>query len=87
LKSLYSKDFAVFEANAPRSYPEGHELRKITSLPYTPVFVFLDAKGKKVAETHGFRTPREGRALHEFVSKKHYAKTTWPKFLGAYPGK
>ena len=83
--NLYSKDFAVFEANTPRSYPEGHALRKLSTLPYTPVFVFLDAKGKKVAEMHGFRTPREAKALHEFVSKKHYTKTAWPKFFAAYP--
>lgn len=75
MKNLYSKDFAVYEAEPPRSYPEGHELRKLTTLPYTPVFVFVDAKGNKVAETHGFRTPREAKALHEFVSKKRYTKT------------
>jgi hypothetical protein len=49
--------------------------------------VFLDSKGNKVAETHGFRTAREARALHEFVSKKHYARTQWKDFLAAYSGK
>ena len=71
--------------NAPRSYPEGHALRKLTSLPYTPVFVFLDANGKKVAETHGFRNPREAKTLHEFVAKKHYLTMRLSDFLAAYP--
>jgi hypothetical protein len=46
--------------------------------------VFLDAAGKKVAETHGFRNAREARALHEFVTKKHYSKTKWQDFLANY---
>jgi thioredoxin-related protein len=74
----------VVDADAPRSYPEGHELRKLTTLPYTPVFVFLDASGKKVAEMHGFRNPREAKALHEFVSKKRYTQTSWKDFLAGY---
>ena len=84
LKNLYSKDFAIVDADAPRSYPEDHELRKLSSLPYTPVFVFLDASGKKVAETHGFRNPREAKALHEFVTKRHYTRTKWPDFWASY---
>ncbi len=71
--------------NAPRSYPEGHTLRKLTSLPYTPVFVFLDPSGKKVAETHGFRNPREARALHAFVAKKHYLTMRLNDFVPTYP--
>ena len=51
------------------------------------MFVFLDAKGNKILETRGFRTPREARALHEFVAKRHYLKTEWPAFLAAYPAK
>jgi hypothetical protein len=51
------------------------------------VFVFLDASGRKVLETRGFRTPREARALHEFVAKRRYLETEWPAFLAAYPAK
>jgi len=75
----------VFEANIPTSYPEGHELRKIVSIRYTPVFVFLDANGRKVLETHGFRNAREAKALHEFVAKGHYTKTGLQEFLAQYP--
>jgi thioredoxin-related protein len=75
----------VFEANIPTSYPEGHELRKIVSFRYTPVFVFLDANGKKVLETHGFRNAREAKALHEFVSKQHYIRNSLQEFLAKYP--
>lgn len=71
----------------PNSYSPGHPLGKLTKQLYTPVFVFLDAKGRKVLETRGFRTAREARALHEFVSRRHYAKTSWPDFLAAYPQK
>jgi hypothetical protein len=85
LRKLYSTDFVVFEARTPYSYPEGHELRKLTTFPYTPVFVFLDASGKKVAETRGFRTEREAKALHEFVTKKVYLKTPLREYLEAYP--
>jgi hypothetical protein len=46
--------------------------------------VFLDGSGKKVAETHGFRNAREARALHEFVTKKHYTRTQWQNFLANY---
>lgn len=49
------------------------------------MFVFLDAGGKKVLETRGFRDPREAKALHEFVSQRLYLKTQWPAFLAAYP--
>lgn len=76
----------IVDADAPRNYPENHELRKLSSLPYTPVFVFLDASGRKVAETHGFRTPREAKALHEFVSGKRYTRMKWPDFLANYRG-
>jgi len=75
----------VFEANIPTSYPEGHELRKIVSFRYTPVFVFLDANGRKVLETRGFSSAREAKALHEFVAKRHYAKTGLREFLAQYP--
>jgi thioredoxin-related protein len=85
LQQRYSRDFILFEADSPHRYPDGHELRKLTSFPYTPVFVFLDAKGRKVVETRGFRSEREARALHEFVTKRAYLKTTLQEFLAAYP--
>ena len=85
LKNLYSKDFVIFEAEAPSNYLPDEALRKLSSAQYTPVFVFLDSSGKKVLETRGFRNPREARALHEFVSKRAYLKTQWPAFLAAYP--
>ena len=85
LKNLYSKDFAVFEAEMPSNYLPTDELRKLASANYTPVFVFLDAKGKKVLETRGFGTPREAKALHEFITKRVYLKTQWQAFLAAYP--
>ncbi len=85
LKNLYSKDFVVFEAEAPSNYLPGDELRKLSMAHYTPVFVFLDSGGKKVLETRGFSTPREAKALHEFVSKQLYRKTQWQAFLAAYP--
>ena len=75
----------MFEANIPTSYPEGHELRKIVSIRYTPVFVFLDANGRKVLETHGFRNAREAKALHEYVSKQRYSSTSLQEFLAKYP--
>jgi len=75
----------VFEAESPFRYPAGHELRKLVAFPYTPVFVFLDANGKKVVETRGFTNPREARALHEFVTKRHYVKASLQEFLAAYP--
>ena len=87
LERLYSKDFVVFEASSPSAYPESHELRKLTTRRYTPVFVFLDASGKKVVETPGFRSEREAKALHEFVTKKTYLKTSWREYLDAYPRK
>ncbi|MBI3041936.1 MAG: hypothetical protein HYY78_03830 [Betaproteobacteria bacterium] len=75
----------MFEAEAPSNYLPTDELRKLSSAHYTPVFVFLDAGGKKVLETRGFRNPREAKALHEFISKRLYRKTPWPAFLAAYP--
>lgn len=83
LRKLYSTDFVVFEARSPFSYPEGHELRKLASFPYTPVFVFLDANGKKVVETRGFRSEREAKVLHEFVTKKVYRNTSLREFIEA----
>ena len=77
----------MFEADSPDVYSRGSRMRDLTSRSYTPVFVFLDAGGKKVHESAGFRTPREGRALHEFVSKRHYLKTTWADFLAQQKGK
>ncbi len=75
----------MFEAEPPANYLPTEQLRKLSSASYTPVFVFLDAAGKKVHETRGFRNPREAKALHEFVSKRRYLKTKWPDFLAAYP--
>jgi thioredoxin-related protein len=85
LKNRYSKDFAVFEAEPPSNNLPNEELRKLSKAHYTPVFVFLDSGGKKVLETRGFRTPREAKALHEFISKRLYRTTQWPAFLAAYP--
>ena len=87
LEKLYSRDFVLFEAAPPNAYPRDHELRKLTSRAYTPIFVFLDSSGKKVVETAGFRSEREARALHEFVTKKAYLKTSLRDFLDAYPRK
>ena len=85
LQKLYAKDFAVFEAEAPNRYGEGHELRKLTARSYTPVWVFLDSSGKKVLESTGFRNTREARAIHAFVSGRHYLKTGYQEFLAAFP--
>lgn len=85
LKNLYSRDFVVFEAEAPSNYLPNDELRKLSTAHYTPVFVFLDSAGKKVLETRGFRNPREAKALHEFISRRLYLKTQWQAFLAAYP--
>ena len=85
LKTLYSKDFIVHEATPPTWYREGDELRKLTSLRYTPVFVFLDASGNKVLETRGFNNAREARAIHEFITKRAYLKTSYQEFIAAYP--
>jgi hypothetical protein len=79
------RDFAIFEAEPPGRYSDGHELRKLTSASFTPVFVFLDASGKKVLENRGFRSEREGKALHEFVTRRHYLKTSLQEFLAAWP--
>jgi thioredoxin-related protein len=85
LRKAYSKDFVIFEAEAPSNYLPTEELGKLSSARYTPVFVFLDSGGRKVLETRGFRDPREAKALHEFVSKQLYRKTRWQEFLAAYP--
>ena len=87
LKGLYGRDFAIFEAEPPSYYLPDEPLRKLSKASYTPVFVFLDADGKKILETRGFRDPREAKALHEFVAKRHYLKTQWPAFLAAYPAR
>jgi thioredoxin-related protein len=85
LQKLYSKDFVVFEAKAAVRYEQNDELRKLATFAFTPNFVFLDSSGKKVLEHQGFRTPREAKALHDFVTKKHYQKTSYREFLAAYP--
>jgi thioredoxin-related protein len=77
----------VFEAEPPSNYLPDEELRKLTKAAYTPVFVFLDAAGKKILETRGFRNAREAKALHEYVAGRHYLKTQWPAYLAAYPAK
>lgn len=75
----------MYEAEAPSNYLPHDELRKLAAANYTPIFVFLDSAGKKVLETRGFRTPREAKALHEFIVRRLYLKTQWPAFLAAYP--
>ena len=85
LQKLYAKDFAVFEAESPDKYAKEHELRKLTGRSYTPVWVFLDSGGKKVLENTGFRNPREARAIHAYISGRHYLKTTYPEFLATFP--
>jgi thioredoxin-related protein len=77
----------LFEADSPHVYGPDTRLRGLTTRGYTPVFVFLDVTGRKVVETAGFRNAREARALHEFVSKRHYLKTTWTDFAAKQKGK
>lgn len=76
----------MFEAKAAVRYEQTDELRKLSTFAFTPNFVFLDSSGKKVLERRGFSTPREARALHEFVTKQLYRKTSLQEFLAAYPG-
>jgi thioredoxin-related protein len=85
LQKLYSKDFVVVDAESPSSYAQDHELRKLTGRSYTPVWVFLDADGTKILENTGFRNPREARALHAYVTGRHYRKVKYEDFLAAYP--
>lgn len=85
LKELYSKDFVVVDAEAPAKYAQDHALRKLTNRSYTPVWVFLDADGNKILENTGFRNVREARALHAYVSGRHYRKMGYPEFLKTYP--
>jgi len=85
LRTLYSRDFVVFEADMPNMYSEKEELGRLTKAPFTPVFVFLDAQGKKVAETRGFRTPAEAKALHEYITKRIYLKTSFADFMASTP--
>jgi thioredoxin-related protein len=75
----------VFEARPAAQYEASHELRKLSTFGYTPNFVFLDAGGRKVFERRGFSTPREARAIHEFVTKRHYRTRKFEDFLAAYP--
>ena len=68
----------------PGHYSRNDPLGRLTSFKYTPVFVFLDDKGNKILETRGFRTPREAKALHEFVAGRLYLRTTWQAHLEHY---
>jgi thioredoxin-related protein len=77
----------VFEADSPDTYKPGTRMRQLTSRAYTPVFVFLDSTGKKVVETAGFKNPGEARALHQFVTKRHYLKTSWANFAAKNAGR
>jgi thioredoxin-related protein len=83
---LYSKDFAVFEAKAAVRYEQTDKLRKLSTFPFTPNFVFLDSSSSKVLERRGFSTAREARAIHEFVTKQLYRTTKFQDFLAGYPG-
>ena len=76
----------MFEAKAAVRYEQTEELRKLSTFAFTPNFVFLDSTGRKVLERRGFSTPREARAIHEFVSQRRYEKTSFQEFLAAYPG-
>lgn len=60
-------------------------LKKLPAARWTPNFVFLDSDGKVVLETRGFNTPREARAIHEFVAQRHYKTTDFRQFLASYP--
>ena len=75
----------IYEARAAVRYEQTDELRKLATFAFTPNFVFLDSSGKKVLERRGFSTPREARALHEFVTRQHYRTTRFQDFLAAYP--
>jgi thioredoxin-related protein len=75
----------LFEADSPSMYSKDEYLGKLVTRQFTPVFIFLDHTGKKVLEMAGFRNPREAKALHEFISKRHYVKRSWQDFLAAYP--
>ena len=75
----------LFEADTPSMYSKEETLGKLVTRRFTPVFVFLDGNGRKVLEMAGFRDPRQAKALHEFITKRHYVKTGWPEFLAAYP--
>jgi thioredoxin-related protein len=85
MRKLYSKDFVIIEAKPPNQYPEGHEMRSLTSARYTPLFVFLDYRGKKVMQTRGFMNEAEAKALHQFVSTRAYRKGTFTTFTEAQP--
>jgi thioredoxin-related protein len=84
LARLYSSDFVVFVAEPIARNAGEPEARTLPEVRYIPNFVFLDSEGKKVLETPGFGNVREAKAVHEYVSKRHYLKTSYRDFLAAF---
>ena len=60
------------------------EARALPSAKYSPYFVFVDAQGNKVFETRGFNNPLEAKAMHAYISGRHYRDKTWGVFLASY---
>ena len=77
LKDLYTKSFVVFEAEPPSNYLPDDELRKFTRASFTPVFVFLDASGRKVHETRGFVFRDQHDKLH-CLQRGTWVRATMP---------
>lgn len=83
----YSADFAMVEIDY--GYRQGKdvddprsEINRYNPERYRPVFVFLDAEGKVVLKTMGgFNNQMEMAILSDFISGKHYARTTWKAYL------
>ena len=84
LKELYSKAFVVFETDPVRRNGDEY-LKKLPAARWTPNFVFLDSEGGVVLETRGFNTPREAKAIHEFVTRRLYKTSDFKQFLASYP--
>ncbi len=84
LRKLYSKDFIVFETD-PVHRNRDEQLKNLPQAKWTPNFLFVDARGKIVLETRGFNNPREAKAIHEYVSQRHYQSTDFRTFMTNYP--
>jgi thioredoxin-related protein len=85
MKNRYSRDFIIVESKPPQQYSEDHELRKLTKARYTPNFVFLDYRGKRVLQTRGFNNEHEAKTIHEFVSSRAYKTAKFADYTATRP--
>ena len=84
LMALYKPNYVVVLTDLRQPGEEGRKIVEKYKARWAPTLIFLDSRGRKVAQLRGgFKNEREAILTHEFISQKLYATTDRATYVKA----